>query len=124
MPPTNKRSFLIDENMSRTLVPVLHAKGHLAEHVHDAKLTGQPDTIVFAYAQAHEQILITIDLDFSNIIQYPPPHFGIIVLRLSDTIPVVERVQELLLAIDKLAGKDLTNTLVIVQQGRMRTRKL
>lgn len=124
MPPIRKRDFLVDENMSRTLVPALQAKGHSAEHVQEIGLKGHPDSDVFAHALAHKQIIITIDLDFSNIIQYPPPHFGIMVLRIPDSVPVADRIQEILNAIDKLTDTDLANTIVIVKKGRIRTRKL
>ncbi|HCI78372.1 MAG TPA: hypothetical protein DHW02_01625 [Ktedonobacter sp.] len=124
MPPILKRDVLVDENMSRTLVSALQTRGHSAEHVHEIGLNGHPDSEVFAYALAHKKIIITIDLDFSNIIQYPPPHFGIIVLRIPDSVPVTDRIEEILKSVDQLKDSDLANTIVIVEQGRMRIRKL
>lgn len=57
-----------DENTSRTLVTRLRARGYAAEHVYEAGLQGQPDSAVFAYAQARQQAIITADLGFANII--------------------------------------------------------
>ncbi len=114
MPQENKRSFLVDENTSRTLVSVLRAAGYQAEHVHDIGLQGYPDEAVFAYAQAHEQTIITVDLDFSNILQYPPPHHGIFVVRIPENIPVSERIQEILNTLAMLSEEDFTDTLITV----------
>ena len=45
-------------------------------------LGGNPDPRVFSVSQAEERILVTFDLDFSDIRVYPPAsHHGIWVLR-------------------------------------------
>jgi len=72
MSPKNSYSFLVDENASRTLVSALCTAGYHAEHVHEVELQGLLDAEVYAYAQKHQQIIISIDLDFANITQYPP----------------------------------------------------
>jgi predicted nuclease of predicted toxin-antitoxin system len=123
MSPRNKYSFLVDENTSRTLVPRLIQAGYEAQHIHDVGLQGHLDTEIFAYAQAHEQIIITIDLDFANIIDYPPPHYGIIVLRLPNTMRTADLIQEVLSSLKTLADQSLDNTLVIIEPGRLRIRR-
>ena len=123
MQQKSSRYFLVDENTSRTLVSVLMVAGYQAEHVHDVGLQGHPDEEVFAHAQAHRQTIITVDLDFSNILQYPPPHHGIIVVRIPENIPVSERVQEILNAITMLSEEDFTNTLITIGKGRFRIRR-
>lgn len=123
MLPINRRSFFIDENTSRSLVPSLRAANYQAEHVYDAGLQGHPDADIFAYAQAHGQTIITADLDFSNITQYSPPHHGIIVLRLADTILVTEVIEEVLNALNTLKEESFANTLFIVEKGRVRIRR-
>jgi len=123
MQPASSWLFLIDENMSATLVAALRTNGYTAEHVYDAGLQGQLDTLVFAYAQAHQEVLITGDLDFSDIREYRPPHFGIIVTRLPNEMPQAERIQEILNALTTLQGQSLLNTLVIVEPGKIRIRR-
>lgn len=120
MSPVSSWAFLIDENMSVTLSLRLQAAGYIAEHVYDVGLQGRLDTSVFAYAQAHHQTIITGDLDFANIREYKPPHFGIIVARLPNETPLAERIQQVMNALTTLAGQDLANTLVIVEKGRIR----
>ncbi len=123
MSPRNSWSFLVDENTSRTLVSALRNAGYLAEHIYDAGLQGHPDTDVYVYAQAHQQTIITIDLDFANITQYPPPHFGIIVLRLPNSMSNAELIREVQNGLNVLAEQNLANTLIIVEPGRIRVRR-
>lgn len=108
MSQKNSWSFLVDENTSRTLVPALRNTGYLAEHAYDAGLRGHPDSEVYSYAQAHQQTIITIDLDFADITKYPPPHFGIIVLRLPNNTPVADLIREVQNGLITLDGQNLT----------------
>src|SRR5947209_5051725 len=80
-------AFLVDENTAKSLAFALRAAGYTAEHVYEVGLQGHPDTDIFAYAQAHQRTMITADPDFARILNFPPPHFGIMVLRLPDTMP-------------------------------------
>ena len=123
MQQKSKYSFLVDENTSRTLVSVLRATGYQAEHMYDISLQGHPDEDVFAYAQAHKQTIVTVDLDFSNILQYPPPHDGIIVVRIPENVPVAERIQEILNTLAMLSEEDCTNALITIGKGRFRLRR-
>ena len=123
MSPKNSYSFLVDENTSRTLVSALLTAGYLAEHVYSAGLQGHLDAEVYAYAQIHQQIIISIDLDFANIVQFPPPHFGIIILRLPNKMTTADLIQEVLNGLNTLDGQDLANALIIIEPGRLRVRK-
>jgi predicted nuclease of predicted toxin-antitoxin system len=123
MPQTSKWSFLVDENTSRTLVAALRAAGYESEHVYDAGLQGHLDADVYADAQAHKQTIITIDLDFTNIIRYPPPHCGIIVLRIPNSTSVADLIHEVQNALEALKEQSLADTLVIVEPGRIRVRR-
>lgn len=123
MPQTSEWSFIVDENTSRTLVPALRAAAYKAEHVYDAGLQGHLDADVYAYAQAHKQTIITIDLDFANIITYPPPHCGIIVLRIPHSTSVSDLIHEVQNALETLKEQSLADTLLIVEQGRIRVRR-
>lgn len=50
----------------------------------DEHLEGSPDAGIAAICRAEQRVLITFDLDFLNILQYPSMDYdGIIVLRLA-----------------------------------------
>ena len=123
MPPKNNRSFLVDENASRTLISALQKAGYLATHIYEIGLRGYPDIDIFAYAQTHKQTIITGDLDFSNILDYPPPHNGIIVLRLPNSTTIEDLIREVLSALQTLDEEDFANTLFIIEPGRVRLRR-
>jgi len=74
--------FLIDENLPKDLVHVLGQRGHDVRHALDDLQAGALDNVVFAHAQTEQRILVTCDLDFSDIRLYPPgQHEGIILMR-------------------------------------------
>jgi predicted nuclease of predicted toxin-antitoxin system len=123
MSPINSWSFLVDENTSRTLVSALRAAAYPAEHIYDVGLQGHQDSDVYAYAQAHQQTIITIDLDFANAIHYPPPHYGIIVLGLPNSTSTSDLIQEVLNGLSALAEQSLANALIILEPGRLRIRR-
>jgi predicted nuclease of predicted toxin-antitoxin system len=112
----------VDKNTAKSLAFALRAAGYTAEHVYEVGLQGRPDTEIFAHAQAHQRTIITADLDFAHILTFPPPHFGIMVLRLPDTIPTNDLTREVLNTLAQLAGQALANTLFIVEPGRVRKR--
>ncbi len=115
--------FLVDENLPRSLVPELTALGHVAEHVYDIGMAGAKDPAVYAYAQAHQATIITGDKDFSNIRVYPPPHAGLIVVEVPDTMPPDARKRVIVRQLATLAGQSLVDTLVIIEAHRVRVRR-
>jgi predicted nuclease of predicted toxin-antitoxin system len=122
MSPANSWSFLIDENLPRPMSAALRASGYSAEHVFEVGLSGQPDPDIFAYAQAHRRTVISGDMDLANSTRFPPPHAGIIILRLPNSASTPERIQEVLGVLSQLSGQMLADTLVTVQKGRYRVR--
>lgn len=117
-------TFLVDEDMPRSLTKLLRAAGYEVIDVRDVGLRGHTDTEIFAYAQAEQAILLTADKGFANVLVYPPgSHAGIVVSRVPDTLPTALMNQEVVRALMKLAHQDLTGMLVIIEQGRVRIRR-
>jgi predicted nuclease of predicted toxin-antitoxin system len=74
--------FKTDENLPVEAADVLAQAGHDALTIHDQQMVGQPDPQVASVCQSEQRVLLTLDLDFSDIRNYPPAdYFGIIVLR-------------------------------------------
>ena len=111
-------TFLIDENADFRLKRDLHAAGFTGAHVHatDVGLGGFPDAVVFAYARTHQLILLTIDQDFLNTQQYPPPHPGIVVVRVDNARTFR---QDVIAGILLLASQtpQLDNTVQVIDPG-------
>lgn len=69
-----------------------------------------------------QRVLVTVDLDFANILAYPPSKYaGIIVLRLGDQahVTVEAAIRRMLLL---LADEPIAAMLWIVEEGRIRIR--
>jgi predicted nuclease of predicted toxin-antitoxin system len=74
--------FKLDENLPREAAVLLRKAGHDVHTVLEERLGGNPDSRVFDTSRAEDRILVTFDLDFSDIRLYPPAsHKGIWVLR-------------------------------------------
>jgi predicted nuclease of predicted toxin-antitoxin system len=74
--------FKLDENLPDLVRQSLTALGFDAHTVAEEHLAGAPDDEVLQACVAEDRILITLDLDFSDIRAYPPGSYpGIWVLR-------------------------------------------
>jgi predicted nuclease of predicted toxin-antitoxin system len=112
--------FLVDENLPRELAQHLRSAGHDAVHVYEVTLRGAADERIFSYAQDQVRCIITADLGFGNPYQYPPPHAGIVVARLPDSLSTDSRTRIIDQALITLQGTDLHNLLVTVEPSRVR----
>lgn len=115
--------FKVDENLPREAQALLLNACHDAETVHEERLAGHPDATVFDVCQNEDRVLITLDLDFSDIRQYPPAsHRGIWVLR-PETQSIENTLSVLKGALALVGDEPTTNRLWIVEPGRVRIRE-
>ena len=74
--------FKVDENLHEDVAAALRAEGHDAQTVYDQGLRGQSDRDIADVCRREQRAVVTLDLDFGNIREYPPEHYpGLIVLR-------------------------------------------
>ncbi len=99
--------------------------GHEAIDVRDAGLRGVVDEEIAEYARKNNLCLLTADMGFANIRNYPPLKYsGIVVLRLpakSTSTIILSLLKSVLVhpgIIEKLKGK-----LAIVEHDRVRIRQ-
>jgi predicted nuclease of predicted toxin-antitoxin system len=75
---------------------------------------------VIDVCQREDRVLVTLDLDFSNILTYPPARFaGVVVLRLANQahVTVEAAIQRML---ELFSREPVTGTLWIVEERRIR----
>jgi Domain of unknown function (DUF5615) len=65
-------NFLVDENMPRTLAPLITELGFNVQDVRDIGLRARPDSEVMDAAIATDSIIITRDRGFANPKTWPP----------------------------------------------------
>jgi predicted nuclease of predicted toxin-antitoxin system len=115
--------FLIDADVPRSVAKLLYSKSHDVLDIRDVTPFDVSDSAVYRLTKEQGRILITRDLDFSNILLYPPPaNAGIIVLRthLLTVAEILEIVTDLL---ERIPEKDFLGSLTVARKGRYRIRR-
>lgn len=113
----------LDENLPPAARSAAEALGHDVDTVADEGMLGSADPDVFAAAQREGRFLITLDVGFGDIRQYPPgTHAGIAVVRLgvASRPAIADAVGRLL---NGPGRGDLTGALVVVRQHLIRVRR-
>ena len=116
--------FLIDADLPRPTAPLVRRLGHEAQDVRDIGLGAAPDEEIAAYARTHGMCLLTGDLDFADIRDYPPENYaGLAVFRLPNNAnrDIILRLVEAFLRQSDVLGQ-LPGRLAIVERGRIRLR--
>jgi predicted nuclease of predicted toxin-antitoxin system len=75
----------LDENLPESLLSDLAALNHDVDNVRQEGLAGREDQEIWSAAQAEHRLLITQDLDFSDVRQFQPgTHHGLMLVRLPE----------------------------------------
>mgnify|MGYP001458474568 CR=1 FL=1 len=115
-------NFKIDENLPHEFVDLLAAAGYSSETVAQENLTGADDAVVGRVCKEENRILLTLDLDFSDIRRYPPDAFpGFVVLR-PNSQDKLHLIQVLRSVLPLLSTETVQNRLWIVDESGVRIR--
>jgi len=116
--------FLVDEDLPRSKGDLLQHYKHEAVDVRGIGLRGAKDSQIAARARREGLCLVTGDLDFSDIRNYPPGDYaGLVVLRLPRTATasfILNLLESFLQQKDLVA--QMPGKLAIVEPGRVRIR--
>jgi predicted nuclease of predicted toxin-antitoxin system len=114
--------FKIDENLPIEIAGLLIAAGYDSKTINDQQLQGTKDPIIADICRSEGRVLVTLDIDFSDIRAYPPEEFsGIIVLRVK--IQARHHVIKVFRSIIPLIGREpLIQHLWIVEETKVRIR--
>lgn len=110
----------LDENLDARLVQPLPQAGHDVTTVPEQGLRGAADTALFDVCTSEGYVLVTLDLDFANVLRFPPERSpGLVVLRGPDDLfPTVRLLVRTL--IGALAKGEPSGHLWIIEPGRVR----
>lgn len=113
--------FKLDENFGSRTRNIISAAGHDVETVLNENLQGASDKHLYDICCEERRCLITLDLDFSDVVRFfPDKCSGIAVIRLArnPSLPLLEKlIRQMLHSVDlmKLEGE-----LWIIEAGRIR----
>ncbi|HEV3196661.1 MAG TPA: DUF5615 family PIN-like protein [Bryobacteraceae bacterium] len=113
--------FKLDENLGSRSARLFSEAGHDVETVFMEGLSGSSDEIIFETCIRESRCLLSLDLDFADVVRFPPHKTaGIAVLRLPKraSLSLLEKfVSDLLRMLD---AEPITGRLWIVEAGRIR----
>jgi predicted nuclease of predicted toxin-antitoxin system len=113
--------FKLDENFGTQTVPIFSDFGHDVETVRDESLSGARDRVIFDASIREERCLLTLDLDFADVLRFPSHEtLGIAVVRLPKHASqgvLSLLVRTLLVA---LQARSIIGRLWIIETGRIR----
>ena len=116
--------FKVDESVHLEIADLLRGRGYGALTVFDQGFRGRSDRDIADLSQSEGRVLISLDLDFSNILMFPPEKYpGLIVLRLrKKSRTAVRRV--VTRVIDHLDKEPLAGRLWVVDEHRIRIHRV
>ena len=119
----NQLKFLIDECVGLPTIVLLRKLGYMVITAEEAELDGKLDSEILKWAIKEKHVLITEDIEFGNILLYPPEsHHGIILLRFRHSLEY--KIHNVLLKIlEELSIDDFDKTLIVVDADKYRVRR-
>ena len=111
----------LDKNLGERGADFFRAAGHDVATVPEQQLTSASDLQLIVACQTEGRCLITLDLDFSNPLRFPPAEYpGIAVLRLPPRTTDEDLFQLCRNLIRGLGRQEITGKLWIIQRDRIR----
>lgn len=113
--------FKLDENFGARAQQLFRAAGHDVDNVRNEGLTGASDQELYDICCAEQRCLVTLDLDFSDVLRFPPVRAGgIAIIRLPRN-PSLQLLEQLIRPfLDLLKTESVEKRLWIIEVGRIR----
>jgi predicted nuclease of predicted toxin-antitoxin system len=111
----------LDENLGPTIARIFRDAGHDVCLVREQGLGGREDSVLIEVCRAEGRCLVTLDLDFGQILNFPPTRYpGIAILRLPEPMSHQDLHEAARTLLEALGSRDINRKLWIVSRGRIR----
>ncbi len=115
--------LLLDENLPLRVAALLKTYGFDAETVANLHARGAAEEEVLDLAVRTDRVLLTRDLDFSDILRFPlGSHCGIVVLRMPNSTSLEDMAITLRNRLESLSRADVAGNLFVITPNLMRMR--
>ncbi|MEW6040845.1 MAG: DUF5615 family PIN-like protein [Elusimicrobiota bacterium] len=116
--------FLVNLCLSPKTLITLHSLGYEAVRVNQLNMSKSTDAEIFEYAAKNQMVVLTADLDFSQVLAYTKYDKPSVVIFRLET-PSFERVNNFLTKIIPEFSKELEKgSIIIIEEGKVRVRNL
>ncbi|MBU1501704.1 MAG: DUF5615 family PIN-like protein [Nanoarchaeota archaeon] len=116
--------FFLDSNIPYSSIKVFEKFNYNVQHARIIGMGKSSDKEIIDYAFQNNMILVTRDVGFGNIIDYPiESHKGVIVLRLPFYFNSVQINKTLLNFLESIEEKEIKNSLIILDIKKYRIRR-
>lgn len=115
--------FIADENIFKPLIDYLRAEKHNVFSIADSKYSGSQDEVIYKLACRRKRIIITMDKDFSRILNFPPQNCGGIIIVKIYRRKILETLEIFKKYFKTIKEKDIKRNLVIINPESLRIRK-
>jgi len=111
----------LDENLPARLAGILSTRGHDVHTVPDENLSGRSDADIWQAACKEGRLLVTQDMDFSDVRRFAPDtHAGLLLLRLRE--PGAQALIDAVTAVvDEMPGWH--SCFVVVTENKVRVKR-
>ena len=111
----------LDENLGIQIATTFRNAGYDTTTVYEQNMSGSQDESLYHVCLQEKRCLITLDLDFSNVLRFPPePTTGIVVLRPVGKQTIFALILLSQQVLDALKQETTDGKLWIVEHGRIR----
>jgi predicted nuclease of predicted toxin-antitoxin system len=116
--------FKLDEHFGTRLQKVFLDSGYNTETVRHENLQGISDKNLFEVCKKEGRCLVTLDLDFSDVIRFPPYSSpGIVILRSRKRVTLRDLKKLIFQLLHLLKTNTIKSQLWVVEQNRIRIHK-
>lgn len=111
----------LDENLGERGKEIFNKYGHDTLSVYDQKLESSSDNNLIQVCKEEERCIVTLDLDFSNPINYRPSKYaGIAVIRLPKNSSPDDLYSMTEMLAKKMSDQSISGKLWIIQKNGIR----
>jgi predicted nuclease of predicted toxin-antitoxin system len=116
--------FLVDASLPPSLSQWLAGRGHDAVHVVEVGIERAADELVLARAMREQRVLVTADLDFPRLMALAGAGGGGLILFRGGNYSGAQTLQLLQRTLETLLPEEIENSVVVVEETRIRRRTL